>query len=164
MPPRYLVLERSLINNQIHEAGAEVEYDGLPSENLKPLDAAGEAKAEEYKASNAKRVSGMMDEAKASPLAGAFDPSKIVQQMADMQAEQAAQNAALMERMATIFAEKLATIHAQQTPVAVADPVVTAPVTEAKAEETETKGKAKATKAGAGDTAAPAGTTDSASA
>jgi hypothetical protein len=32
--PRYKVLEKSFINNTVHEEGAIVEYDGIPSENL----------------------------------------------------------------------------------------------------------------------------------
>lgn len=45
--PKYRVLEKSVIGNTIFEEGAEVEYDGLPSFNLEPLDDAGRAKAAE---------------------------------------------------------------------------------------------------------------------
>lgn len=44
---KYLVLEKSFIDNHLVEAGTEIDFDGLPSRNLKPLDAAGEAKAAE---------------------------------------------------------------------------------------------------------------------
>jgi hypothetical protein len=55
--PKYQVLEKSFINNQIREEGEILDdYDGLPSENLKPLDEAGEIKAQEYRDSNAKRL------------------------------------------------------------------------------------------------------------
>lgn len=36
--PKYLVLETSFINNRIHEAGDEIDYDGIPSTNLKPIE------------------------------------------------------------------------------------------------------------------------------
>ncbi|MBU3554829.1 hypothetical protein [Polynucleobacter sp. UB-Piko-W3] len=32
--PRYKVLEKSFINNTVHEEGAIVEYDGIASDNL----------------------------------------------------------------------------------------------------------------------------------
>ena len=60
--PKYTVLERSLIGNEIHEVGAVVEYDGLPAENLAPMDDAGHAKYQEYLASNKARVEKMQAE------------------------------------------------------------------------------------------------------
>ena len=42
---KYLVLDKSFINNSIVEADTEVEYDGEPSANLKPLDEAAKAAA-----------------------------------------------------------------------------------------------------------------------
>jgi len=54
--PRYRVKELSLIGNELFQAGAEVEYDGLPAENLEPLDDEGRAKYQEYLDSNAARV------------------------------------------------------------------------------------------------------------
>ena len=60
--PRYRVKELSLIGNELHEAGAIVEYDGLPAENLEPLCDLGRAKYQEYLASNAERVKRMMAE------------------------------------------------------------------------------------------------------
>lgn len=35
--PKYLVLADSFINNTLHKAGAEVEYDGEPGPNLEPV-------------------------------------------------------------------------------------------------------------------------------
>lgn len=56
--PRYRVLEKSFLNNRIHEEGAEVEFDGNPGSNLEPLDAAARKAVAEYaaakKARNAK--------------------------------------------------------------------------------------------------------------
>lgn len=53
--PKYRVKELSLIGNELFQAGAEVEYDGLPAENLEPLDDEGKAKYQEYLASNEAR-------------------------------------------------------------------------------------------------------------
>jgi len=58
--PKYRVKELSLIGNELFQAGAEVEYDGLPADNLEPLDDEGRAKAAEYTLSNAARVKQMM--------------------------------------------------------------------------------------------------------
>lgn len=60
--PKYRVKELSLIGNELHEAGAIVEYDGLPAENLEPLCEAGRAKYREYLESNEQRVRKMMAE------------------------------------------------------------------------------------------------------
>lgn len=43
----YKVLERSYINDKIVEVGDEVEYDGLPSSNLEPIDASAKKAAKE---------------------------------------------------------------------------------------------------------------------
>jgi hypothetical protein len=65
--PKYLVLEKSYINNRIYEAGEEVSYDGLPSANLKPLDDEGKGKAVEYEVSNAERVKKLVATFEATP-------------------------------------------------------------------------------------------------
>lgn len=52
----YIVLEKSLIGNEVHEAGARVKYDGLPAENLQPTCEVGAARYQEYLVSNAERV------------------------------------------------------------------------------------------------------------
>lgn len=54
--PKYRVKEKSLVGNTLHEAGDIVEYDGLPAENLEPMCEEGEAKYQEYLASNRERV------------------------------------------------------------------------------------------------------------
>lgn len=52
---RYKVLEKSYIGNRLEEAGAEVDYDTEPGENLEPLDeAAHEAVAAKVAAAEAK--------------------------------------------------------------------------------------------------------------
>lgn len=62
--PKYRVLEKSLIGNQIVEAGEEVEYDGLPSGNLEPLCDEGRAKAEEAKLASRKSLDQLISDYK----------------------------------------------------------------------------------------------------
>ncbi|CAB5162230.1 hypothetical protein UFOVP152_13 [uncultured Caudovirales phage] len=42
---RYRVLQKSFINNQSYDIGAEVEWDGIPAANLEPIDAEGKKQA-----------------------------------------------------------------------------------------------------------------------
>lgn len=37
--PKYLVLQKSFIDNKLHEEGDIVEYDGVPAGNLEAIDA-----------------------------------------------------------------------------------------------------------------------------
>ena len=60
--PKYKVLEKSLIGNEIFEAGSIVDYDGLPAENLEPQCEKGEAKYQEYLASNVERIRVMREQ------------------------------------------------------------------------------------------------------
>ena len=52
---KYRVLEKSFIGNALVEEGAVVEYDGVPSSNLEPMDKQAEAAAE--KSADANTVS-----------------------------------------------------------------------------------------------------------
>lgn len=61
-PVDYLVKEKSLIGNEIHEAGAVVPYDGLPAENLEPMCDVGRARYQEYLESNKTRVANMVSQ------------------------------------------------------------------------------------------------------
>lgn len=162
--PRYKVLEKSLVNNQIYEAGDEVEYDGEVSGNLEPLDDAGRAKRAQYEASNKQRIATMLQDAKDSPNAGAVDPATIIKQMADMQRQQAADTEAMMERMSAMFAATLANALSGIAPAPVAAPLVLEAKQEATAVDTSkpaaVKEEAKHKPAGK----APAGTADSADA
>jgi hypothetical protein len=71
--PKYLVKEKSLIGNTLHEAGETVEYDGLPAENLEPLCDEGRAKYQEYLKTNADRVAKLKEQFSES---GVGDPAK----------------------------------------------------------------------------------------
>jgi len=95
-PVKYRVKEKSLIGNAIHEAGAEVEYDGLPADNLEPLCDIGRARAAEYVQSNKERVARMIDANRESAVG---DPAKFAEQFAKALAEERAEHAARMEKM-----------------------------------------------------------------
>ena len=83
--PKYKVLEKSLIGNEIHEAGAIVDYDGLPAENLEPQCDEGKAKYQEYLESNAARVK-LMKEQNSESAVG--DPAAFAKALAEHQATQ----------------------------------------------------------------------------
>jgi len=78
--PKYKVLEKSLIGNEIHEAGAIVDYDGLPAENLEPQCDEGKAKYQEYLDTNAERVKTMRDQHSDSAVG---DPATFAKAIAD---------------------------------------------------------------------------------
>ena len=82
---QYKVKELSLIGNELFQAGAIVDYDGLPAENLEPLDDEGRAKYQEYLDSNAARVIAMR-EANSESTVG--DPGAFAKALADSQAQQ----------------------------------------------------------------------------
>jgi hypothetical protein len=67
-PVKYITKEKSLVGNEVHEAGVEVMYDGLPAENLEPTCSIGRARYQEYLKSNAERVAKMIEDAKGTDL------------------------------------------------------------------------------------------------
>lgn len=104
-PVQYRVKEKSLIGNDLHEAGATVSYAGLPSENLEPLCDEGRKRAAEYQASNSARIKQMIAaNAGESPVG---DPAKFMEAftkaMAEERAEHQAQLAAQQETMAKML-------------------------------------------------------------
>ena len=101
--PKYRVKELSLIGNELFQAGAEVDYDGLPAENLEPLDAEGEAKYQEYLVSNAERVRKMNLENSESQVG---DPAAFAAALAESQKGQAELISAIVaESMTAAFAK-----------------------------------------------------------
>jgi hypothetical protein len=119
-PVRYRVKEKSLIDNQLYAEGAEVLYAGLPGTNLEPLDAEGEARAQEYKDRNKVRVEEMIANNKDGNIS---DTSALMQRMIDQQKQSSTD---LENRMANAIAkgisEGMAAIMAsQQKPEASAD-------------------------------------------
>lgn len=95
-PVKYRVKEKSLIGNALHEAGAEVEYDGLPAENLEPLCDEGRARYQQYLESNSERVKKMVA---ANQESAVGDPTKFATQFAQALAEERAEHAAQMAKM-----------------------------------------------------------------
>ena len=101
--PKYRVKELSLIGNELFQAGAEVEYAGLPAENLEPLCDEGRAKHEEYLISNAERVKRMREQNSESAV-GDFDAfAKALAENQKGQAELIA--VAVAQAMAVAFAK-----------------------------------------------------------
>ncbi|MDH7973688.1 hypothetical protein QH494_15965 [Sphingomonas sp. AR_OL41] len=141
--PRYLVLETSLIGNEIVEAGREVDYDGYPSGNLQPLDDEGRAKAAELIELNKQRIREMQA---ANPFSPTIDPEALGTAIAK----------AVGEAMASLVNEQ-ADLRRQLDEANAALEQATAPA--ADAGKTAKGGKAAtadASAAGAGDGAAAA--------
>lgn len=103
-PVKYRVKEKSLIGNQLYEAGQEAEYDGLPADNLEPLCDEGRARAAEYEQSNKARVKNLIaanqESAVGDPAAFA---AAFAKQLAEERAEHQAQLAAQQETMAKML-------------------------------------------------------------
>lgn len=105
-PVEYIVKEKSVIGNDVHEAGAKVKYAGLPSENLEPTCDEGRRRYAEYLESNAARVKQMvaLHAGTESPVG---DPAKFMEAftkaLAEERAEHQAQLAAQRETMAKML-------------------------------------------------------------
>lgn len=100
-PVKYRVKEKSLIGNDVHEAGATVSYAGLPSENLEPLCDEGRKRAAEYVESNAARVKAMVS-AHAGVESPVGDPTKFMQAFAEeLVRERAEHQAQIAQLVAT---------------------------------------------------------------
>lgn len=104
-PVKYLVKERSLIGNELFEAGAIADYDGLPAENLEPQCDEGRARAEEYRISNEKRVSLMMANHKESAVG---DPAQFLANFAKFMQEENARQAEKMNDAIATLADAMA--------------------------------------------------------
>lgn len=104
-PVKYLVKERSLIGNELFEAGAIADYDGLPAENLEPQCEEGRARAEEYRTSNDKRVSLMMANHKESAVG---DPAQFLANFAKFMQEENARQAEKMNDAIATLADAMA--------------------------------------------------------
>lgn len=87
-PVEYICKERSLIGNEVHDAGAKVLYDGLPAENLQPTCPEGEKRYKEYLDSNAERVAKMKSQFTESAVG---DPSSFMAAFAEQMKKDAAE-------------------------------------------------------------------------
>lgn len=105
-PVRYLVKEKSLVGNTMHEAGDIALYDGLPAENLEPQCDEGRARYQEYLKSNEDRVKALV--ANNGPITGGgiADPTAF---MAAFQKELAEQNQRQADMMAAAIAHGIKT-------------------------------------------------------
>ena len=85
--PKYRVLTESFIDNHRRMPGEVIEFDGLPAENLEPLDDAGKAKAADAKVVRKEHIDRIVRELQ--PITG-VDPtqfaSAIVKALAAVQA------------------------------------------------------------------------------
>ena len=153
-PVKYRVKEKSLIGNQIHEAGEVVEYDGLPADNLEPTCDEGRARAAEYVESNKERVARMIA---ANQESAVGDPTKFAEQFAKALAEERAEHAERMGKMLALqqeSARKLAEaahnmsvlaaalVQAQATPAASATEAATPAAPDASTGDTKSTEKA----------------------
>lgn len=100
-PLKYTVLEKSLIGNEIHEAGAVVDYDGLPSENLQPMCAEGHLRYQEYRDTRTRRQAAQRAEfAEAAGVDPAAFGAAVAKAIAESNAEHAKSQAALLATLA----------------------------------------------------------------
>lgn len=95
-PVWYIVKEKSLVGNNLYEAGAKVAYDGLPADNLTPTCDEGRKRAAEYKASNDERVALMVKNHSESKVG---NPEEFMQAFIKAQADERAEHQAQMAEM-----------------------------------------------------------------
>jgi hypothetical protein len=101
-PVWYITKEKSLVGNEIHEAGVKVQYAGLPADNLTPTCDEGRARAAEYKASNDKRVASMVENYSESQVG---NPEEFMKSFLKAQAEERIEHQAQMAKMMEIQQE-----------------------------------------------------------
>jgi len=111
-PIKFIVKEKSLIGNELFEAGAEVTLpEGtLPADNLEPMCERGVALQEEYKRSNAERIAKMREQYADAATGDAAALSKaigeaVAQAIAAQNAEAAELEAAAAKKPAKAKAE-----------------------------------------------------------
>lgn len=90
-PVQYRVLEKSLVGNEIKEAGETAFYAGLPAGNLEPMCDEGRARAAEFIASDKARVARMVENNRDG---AAGDPVEFMANLVKVQREMAAEQAA----------------------------------------------------------------------
>ncbi len=104
-PLKYTVLEKSLIGNEIFEAGQTCSYTGLPAENLAPQCDEGKARYQEYLESNRERAAQMRaafaDSAVGDP---ATFGASVAKAIAEANAASDVKIAALTDAMASLAA------------------------------------------------------------
>lgn len=149
--PKYVVLEKSLIGNELHEAGAVVEYDGLPAENLQPTCDVGRARYQEYLRSNDDRLAKMKGQYSESAVG---DPTLFAAKVAaELQRSNEEFKASIPSMIASAVVQAMAAVFPNgiSAPAAPAEPAAPAaeatttaavakPAAKAKADKTEGEG------------------------
>lgn len=75
---KYRVKEKSFINNILLDEGAEIEYDGIPSANLEPLDATAKKAVTAGKSANRDSLARQQEAAAGIDLNDPNDPARKV--------------------------------------------------------------------------------------
>ena len=115
-PVKYTVLEKSLVGNEIFEAGQTCEYDGMPSENLAPTCDVGRARYQEYLESNKARIAKMRAENAESAVGdGEAFAKAVTKALAEANAASDAKFVALADTM-TALAGSMALLAKAQAP------------------------------------------------
>lgn len=119
-PVEYIAREKSLVGNEMYEAGQRVSYAGLPAENLQPTCDIGRARFQEYLESNKDRVAKMISDNKEGSENGignanAFMTALLKQREEDRKdlAEQLARQSEQMQHQSQMQAEAIGTAVAQ---------------------------------------------------
>lgn len=89
---RYLVKERSFIDNKLVEAGVKIEFDGIPGKNLEPLDKAAKEAAKLAPDAHAESA-GRMSQAAAGVDLDEAAKAKAAEEAAKAEKEAAQENA-----------------------------------------------------------------------
>jgi len=71
---KYRVLEKSFIDNVLHEAGVEIDFEGTPSTNLEPLDAPAKKASADGKQANRQSLARQKDAARGININDPDDP------------------------------------------------------------------------------------------
>lgn len=123
-PIKYTVLEKSLIGNEMFEAGQTCLYDGLPAENLAPLCDEGRARYQEYLDSNRERAAKQRTEFADSAVGdqAAFGAA-VAKAIAEANAAADLKIAALTDAMTSLATMMATLVKAQAEPAAPAAPV-----------------------------------------
>jgi hypothetical protein len=79
---KYRVKEKSFIGNVLLDAGAEIDYDGIPSSNLEPLDGAAKKAATAGKNADREALARQQEAAAGINLNDPDDPARKVLQEA----------------------------------------------------------------------------------
>jgi hypothetical protein len=117
-PIQFIVLEKSLLGNELFEEGAVVTLPKgtLPAGNLRAVDARGEALRAAYEASNRARVAQMNEQYGNTPLANGVDPVALSKAIAAAVADALQTQAAEAATQAAVIAELQAQVAELQKP------------------------------------------------